>query len=266
MKKDHQLQGGKKIGTLLRPLFFDYHNETSLPPYGSPVHEQQFLIGDSLMVAPLLYDKTSIMDVYFPNKRWFDLRNYQEIPVRAGMHSFVTTITDPIPYFLKGGHIIFTQTVGDGLRSTEDLSNIFTLIIAFDDFKNSADETHIISFAEGNILLASNYSEYYIYDHCVKQNCLLKISTQFRSYGDNDYVSMILTANSASASDDKIQINKIKLMGAPSDFMRHLKKATFSDNSDRLIKIEKSPGGMVQLSFPELEFYAHNTFYEIIFE
>jgi len=258
MKKDHH-QGEKKIGTLLRPLFFDYHNDTSLPPYGSPVHEQQFLVGDSIMVAPLLYDRTSYMDVYFPNRRWFDLRNYQEIPVRGGMHGFVVTITEPIPYFLQGGHLIFTQTVdGQNVKSTEDLNNIFTTIIALNDEY----------YAEGNVLLASNYSEHYIYDHCVKQNCLLKLSTQLRKSENETVYSLTLIATTSHPGDDQIRINKIKLMGAPPDFAKRFKKATFSDNSDRPIKVEKSPVGMIQLSFSELDIHAHNnnTSYEIIFD
>jgi len=243
----------------LRPLFFDYHNDPTLPKYGSYVHENQFLVGDSIMVAPILYDKTSRIDVYFPNKRWFDLTSNLEVPVRGDTSNIVVSITDSIPHFLQGGHLLFTQEIDEKVQNTRNLGNIFTITVALSDFSGVGNTQ--IAQSEGNILAASSYDEQYIYDHCVKQNCLLTLLVQFKSNHDDGALSLEFTTK--GVSNDPIKINQIKLMGVPPNFAKRLRRGVFLDNN-ALIKVEKSHPEMIQLNLPAFETYV-NKFYKIIF-
>lgn len=247
-------EGEYGYGTILRPLFFDYHNQTDLPCHGSQVHEEQVLLGESIMVAPVLDANVSTLDVYFPSRvRWFDLRTFQEVVVQQG-ESVSANYSEPIPYFLKGGSILFKQEVDENVLSTEDLGNIFTVVIAF----GKGDEN-----AEGYILGSSNYEEQYIYDHCVLKNCLLKLKATYETLKDK----INLKLEAASQSTDSIKINEVYIMGIMG--IQSSKKKALEiklDNPTLKTSQEFLENGTIHLKFPEEELViANNIIHNFVF-
>lgn len=54
----------------MRPLYFDFTSDDKL------LHDMTstFMLGDSLMVAPNLYDKQTY-EIYFPKGNWVNINN-----------------------------------------------------------------------------------------------------------------------------------------------------------------------------------------------
>jgi len=253
-----QTQGEeRKIGALFRPLFYDYYDEDTLPPYGHDAHETQVFLGEAIMIATVVNPNVSSIDVYFPNRRWYDLRSYEEIPMRGGIINVSGALTELIPYFLKGENVLLKQSV-EGVMRTEDLSNTFTAIVGFGDF-NGAGEFYQ-SYAEGKILAAASYDEQYVYDHCTKQNCILTIAVIYqKNFGKN---ILILKANEDfdNSSIDPIQINEVLLMGVSKQYVEEIKSVRLEGYNNFDINLEISANGNINLKFPALEFENQSTY------
>jgi len=211
-----------RIGSVMRPLFFEFSRKSegeTLPEYGSKVYEEQFLMLDAIMVAPVLYPGYTNMPVYFPNCKWYDLRNGEEIHARGEYQTIDASMEDGVPHFLRGGKLIFKQNV-DGVRSTEDLNNIFNITAALNDFVMQGDIKK--SEAVGTILDVPNYSEETIYKQCVSGNCLMNVTIDC-SYEEGKGLTVTVSSksNSNDRSETPVQISYIHLLGAPKDFFNN---------------------------------------------
>jgi len=222
-----------RVGTIMRPLFFEFHRKSfhdwPLPPYGSKVYEEQFMMSDAIMAAPVLYPGYSNMPVYFPICKWYDLRNGEEIPVRGEYLTIDTNIEDGVPHFLRGGKLIFKQDV-TGVRSTEDLNNVFKITAGLTDFVFKGDIKK--AEAAGTILDVPNYSEEVIYKQCATENCLMNVTIDC-SYGEDEFtVTVSSKSHSTGRTEDPIQINYIHLLGAPKDFKAAAGKFELQDGGE----------------------------------
>lgn len=56
-------------GTLLRPIFFAFPNDTNIFDYPNATNNQ-FMVGKSLMVTPILEEGSKAAYVYFPSANW----------------------------------------------------------------------------------------------------------------------------------------------------------------------------------------------------
>lgn len=100
--------------------------------------DEQYFVGDSLMVCPVLQPGLEALDVKLPPGRWFNYLDYDEIPSGSYQYSLCP---DHIPIFIYAGGVIPTQS--PGLSTMFMDSNPYTYIIALDfDYK-----------AKGNVFL-----------------------------------------------------------------------------------------------------------------
>ena len=196
-----------RAGTIFRPLFFEFYNDPNLPPYGSSVHEDQFLLGKSLMVTPVLARDVSQIEPYFPDCRWFDLRSLQEVPARGRSLRITAPLGEVPPHFLRGGAIMFTQNP-EGVLRTEDLSNTFTLVIGLDDSVENK------SNATGSILGCGTYDEQNVYDRCIGNECLLHVTAECEVFYNKTVVNLhIRQDNNKTVDPSNLRMDKIHLMG-----------------------------------------------------
>jgi len=251
----------RKIGAVLKPLFFDYHNDTTLPPYGDQAHEIQVLFGEALMVATITYPNISNVEVYFPNYRWYDLRTHKEIPTRGAKQNVSASLTELMPYFLKGGNIVMKQDV-EGVMRTEDLNNTFSLIIGLDDLKKN--ENTLQGSAEGKILAVSTYEEHYVYDHCTKQNCVLIISANYENNGETSTLTIKGKGETPTSFIEPIQMNEIVLMGTPLDLLKDLTEVKIEGFLDLEVIFQTWETGKIVLRFADLDI-ENNTQIKFIF-
>ncbi len=58
----------------MRPLFFSFPGDPS-----TYYNNYQWMLGDALLVAPILSQGTSSLSAYFPQGVWYNLYNYTAI-------------------------------------------------------------------------------------------------------------------------------------------------------------------------------------------
>ena len=64
----------RKIGTIFKPVFFEFSNDEELLN-NEKIYNQQFMIGSELLVIPNLEENKIRINAYFPKSCWYDLRN-----------------------------------------------------------------------------------------------------------------------------------------------------------------------------------------------
>ena len=88
----------------LRPMFLEF-------PHDSRTYdlETQFMLGDSLLVAPVVEEGARQRSVYLPKGAWFDYWTGQRY---EGGHSVTIEVSlSSIPLFVRGGRAVLTQPV-----------------------------------------------------------------------------------------------------------------------------------------------------------
>ena len=88
----------------VRPMFFEFSDSDE-----ALVHEifDQFMVGDSLLVSPILDEGTTQLQAYFPYSTWYDLWSGQAIR-GSGEYKRLEDIPYQIAVHLKSGKIIPT--------------------------------------------------------------------------------------------------------------------------------------------------------------
>jgi len=198
-----------RLGTILRPLFFEFHDKT-VPKYGSKVHEEQFLLSDVVMVAPVLYQGKTSRQVYFPDCKWYDLRDGKEVLFRGRNGMVNAGIEEEVPYFLRAGKMVLKQDV-EKVKSTEDLGNVFNVTAGLTDFVTGGGVRK--AEAKGKILDVKDYSEEVVYKECVEKGCMMNI-TVVCEYNENE-LTMILSSSSQAEDreENQVEISWINLLG-----------------------------------------------------
>ncbi|MEW6702342.1 MAG: glycoside hydrolase family 31 protein, partial [Bacteroidota bacterium] len=91
---------------IMRPLFLNYQNDEN-----SYAHEVQFqfMIGENLLVAPVVTSTDTFKKLYLPQGKWFDWNN--NLISDGGKWIVVEAPINKIPLFIKEGGIIPMQEV-----------------------------------------------------------------------------------------------------------------------------------------------------------
>ncbi len=79
---------------LMRPLFFDWPRDTMIWQY-----PMQYLLGDDLLVAPVVEPGADRWDVYLPDGEWVDAWASSSLP--GGQVVTVSAPLDRIPVFVR---------------------------------------------------------------------------------------------------------------------------------------------------------------------
>jgi lysosomal alpha-glucosidase len=117
-------------GTVARPLLFEFSDPVVYDT------EDQFLIGKSLMISPVLKEKAVSRHVYFPGTDgWYDF--YNGTLISKGQETLVVIAPiDYIPLHIRASSIIPLQY--PALTTTELRNNTYNLVVALDS-KESAN-------------------------------------------------------------------------------------------------------------------------------
>jgi alpha-glucosidase len=88
----------------LRPLFLEFPQDEKAAGI-----EDEFLLGDDLLVAPVLTEGETDREVYLPKGDWFDYWTGRQFA--GGQPIRIPVTLDSIPMFVRGGGFIFRQPV-----------------------------------------------------------------------------------------------------------------------------------------------------------
>ena len=82
-----------------RPLLLNFQDDTSTPNL-----DDEFMVGDALLAAPVLHARERARDVYLPRGRWYDF--WTGAVVAGGGLFSVDAPLDHLPLYVRGGSII----------------------------------------------------------------------------------------------------------------------------------------------------------------
>jgi alpha-glucosidase len=98
---------------IMRPLLWHFPNDP-----GAVACDDQFLLGESLLVAPILRPGATARSVYLPRGLWFDF--WSGGLYEGGQHILVEAVAEHIPVFVRAGAVIPTATPRQFLTSERD--------------------------------------------------------------------------------------------------------------------------------------------------
>jgi alpha-D-xyloside xylohydrolase len=107
---------------MIRPLFFAFPGDARTLDVS-----YQFLIGDHILVSPVITENTTTVDAYFPKGTWYDMFNHSQI-VSQGENLTLQAPWDVINVHVHEGAIIPMQE--SALTSTAARKTPFTLLVA----------------------------------------------------------------------------------------------------------------------------------------
>lgn len=78
--------------SVMRPLFFSFPSDAAT--YAT---DKQWMLGDALLVAPVLSQGATGVSVRFPQGVWYNLYDHTSIVGNGGNHSLMVSICQPSP-------------------------------------------------------------------------------------------------------------------------------------------------------------------------
>ncbi|KAJ3679349.1 hypothetical protein LUZ60_017360 [Juncus effusus] len=122
---------------IARPLFFSFPQDIST----YDIHTQ-FLIGNGIMVSPVVIPGEVTVNAYFPKGMWFNMFDYsQNVHVQNGTYVRLNAPDDAINVHVHGGKIIPMQRA----EKTTELSRNsgFELLVVFDETRSANGELYL---------------------------------------------------------------------------------------------------------------------------
>lgn len=117
-------QEANTVGTgVWRPLIFEYPNDDRFL-----AEDVQFLIGDSVLVSPIVVENATSIHAKFPNGVWYDW--YTGAAVAGGSSKTVEAPLTHIPIHVRGGAILPLKT--PELTIEDTFATPYELLVALD--------------------------------------------------------------------------------------------------------------------------------------
>ncbi|CAG7786231.1 unnamed protein product, partial [Allacma fusca] len=204
----HYTQGS----TVFRALWHEFPTDVTASGVDS-----QFLLGPGFLVSPALEQGQRSVDAYFPNARWFNLREGTEVNARGTTLNLATPL-DTIHLHLRGGVIYPTQE--PALNTELARRNDIGITIALDD-NNSADGRMYND--DGDSLDPIESGKYYLVHH---------------TYANGELISIV--ENNGYPRMAELKLDSIRLLGAP-------KNLTSAIVNGRQLKLTQTATGEIQL-------------------
>uniref|UniRef100_A0A146UTA2 alpha-glucosidase n=1 Tax=Fundulus heteroclitus TaxID=8078 RepID=A0A146UTA2_FUNHE len=107
---------------IINSLMFLYEND-----FVCETLDTQFVIGTSIMVAPVLNEKATSINIYFPDDTWFDLNTFENV----GTTGWITIPVDinSVPMYIRRGSIVPTHIITKGKNAIENRDSKFLLYV-----------------------------------------------------------------------------------------------------------------------------------------
>ncbi len=103
-----------RTGTpVMRPLLWHHPNDPA-----AVACDDQFLLGESLLVAPIVRPGATARSVYLPHGLWFDF--WSGGLFEGGQHIVAETVAEHIPVFMRAGAVFPTTAPGQFLTGKRD--------------------------------------------------------------------------------------------------------------------------------------------------
>lgn len=227
-----------------RPLFFIWQDDPNV--LNEPgIRDFQFMIGHSLMGAPVIEKNQNQVETYFPKGTWYSLEtgrrvaSIQETPLKINVTSHLSA---KVPLYLRGGHIVYKQSVEQVTR-TEELGNIFELAVGLEEIHGDS-VTRNPRFIANSTFIAIGQNE----NEELVEKCLKELDCRFTVSVFVDLTQKRLEVFSVphdSRHDPEFLVDKVSLYG-----LTGLGKSSETSNEDTIKVQEDETRTLIKLSRP----------------
>ncbi|KAL7715086.1 Glucosidase II subunit alpha [Entamoeba marina] len=113
---------------LLRPLYYQFPSDVD----GYNI-ENQFMIGDAFMAAPIVTEGATTHTIYFPNDIWYDVFSPNTI-ITGPITQTIDVTLDSIPLYARAGVIVPQRIISEGKHSgSESERTDYLQIVIYDN-------------------------------------------------------------------------------------------------------------------------------------
>lgn len=179
-------------GTVFKPMFFNFPNDFTFYNQSLDYVDTQYMVADCLMIAPVVTEGATSIEVYFPQATWYDFSNGNLILLSNQSSIYVNytnNLNETVPMFMLGGYVLGQQNV-TGVNRTDDLSSNFNLVVALERQATVGPITTYV--ASGDLIGVSNLNDSNIVVKCVPYNCVYNVFANFTLSTNGDY-GLVLT-------------------------------------------------------------------------
>ncbi|CAH1421450.1 unnamed protein product [Lactuca virosa] len=182
---------------IARPLFFSFPEDTNTYNIST-----QFLLGNGVLISPVLTPNTVSIDAYFPSGNWFNLFDYTDTVIaESGGYVKLDAPSDSINVHVREGNILFFQR--EGLTTDSVRESPFHVLVVLSQTGNTTGEVFLddgedLGFGRDD----GNWT-------------LVRFSAHF------EYRNVIMTSevvNGGFALSRKLKIEKITFLGFENKF------------------------------------------------
>jgi len=235
---------------MTRPMFMNFPNDEK-----TFTLEDQFMVGDDLLVKPVISEGQQEITVYLPKVyKWYNYKTFEVAETNEEGNITIPTQLSTIPVFQRGGSII-PQRLRRRRSSTSMIHDPYTLLIALSD-KNEASGIFYVDNGYN-----SDYTRgFYIYRKFTFANNILT-SARYRSPNDanetRDETELMLISE---------RIERIRILGIKGHAIKSVQLMIngISKNLDYLV--ESEDGHVVTIKDPGFEIKEINWKIEILFK
>jgi len=194
------------FGIVMKPLFFEFPLEPEC--YDNDVIDEEFLLGNDILITPVLHPHEHQIHPYFPGKNdlWFSIESGEKY--EGGSHHRISNgLLEPVPMFIKAGTIVYRQEINEKIRSTDDLDNKFYLAIGLKIKDNEMMDNYV---ANGFMMACEDYKDFEKLKPCLEGDCIMNVRGSLKEFGDHLQL-LIIFEEPEKRKDEKL--DKSTIMG-----------------------------------------------------
>jgi len=221
-------QASTNGSTVWRHMMFEFPQDVK-----TLTLDQQFLLGDAILVTPALNEGQTQVTAYFPDAIFYDFETYELVSDKAQDVTVDAPLTE-MPMFIRGGYALVMQDASTALCMNDLISQPLNLVFALD---SNGEASYSYYFDDGislnslednlNATLDISYSNDVVKSTMTINNPDFVIS-KFNGFGDVTLIgytdavkSAVLTAGgktyNLTSANIKTTSNSVTFTGLPAD-------------------------------------------------
>nr|CAD7427818.1 unnamed protein product [Timema monikensis] len=175
--------------TVVTPIFFEFPSDESTYSI-----DTAFMWGSGLLIAPVLTEATTQVDIYLPLAQWYDFYT-GALLTSGGADTTLDAPLDTIPLLVRGGHILPMQE--PGMTTTASRKNNFQLMVASDESGSASGELY---WDDGDTLGTYEAGAYTLVSFSLQSSQLTGTPRKTGYIGENMNLATITVLGVSSAS------------------------------------------------------------------